>query len=305
MFALRRYRAVVVNVRRCTFFLFFSCLIGTSTEADLLFPADVEAFGLYRFDSRPSQSFFGPNVEQSGSLYARLDGNDSIERLNYMSGNPGMLMGPNPVGGFLTRHGGGTVGGGDGFGGTARVSANTSMMTGFRADTDLDFDRGPPAPTPLIITNQSVNLSYRVFMSFEYDHEVNTSGPDASVRSDFDVGLDDTRLFNSELISDSEGNVVDEVDLVGQFGGLLQADGVFQFNFLLSPGETREVFLDYTQESRDFSNGQASGEASYFLSIDNITAVPEPGSLALVGFVVLFATQVRSRGQSGLIRGMF
>ncbi|MEM6690752.1 MAG: PEP-CTERM sorting domain-containing protein [Planctomycetota bacterium] len=276
-----------------------SCGMVPMANAAVTVPSDLFVTGTYFFDT--GTSFVGPNVEHSGSLYSTAAGVQGAQELEYMANfdDGGTLDGPNPVFSILTHHGGGVVGGGDGFGGTAIVTADTDEPTDFFADSDLDFSGGlGSTATPMLLSNQSTDQAYRIFISFSYDHFVDATGADAAVRSDFDVGLDGVRLFNSELISDTvDGNVIDEVELVGEAGGRLEASGVFEFDFVLSPGETQGVFLDFTQEGRpDFADGQVDSVASYFLSIDNVVAIPEPSSVAMLSMGGLMIVQRRRRG---------
>ncbi|MEM6366356.1 MAG: hypothetical protein AAF745_18150, partial [Planctomycetota bacterium] len=215
---------------------------GSTAHAAVALPSDVTAFGSYFFDV--STSGVLGDAEHSGSLYATVGGVTRQVELTYQADSNGGTLGPNnPVSSNLTHHGGGTIGAGDGFGGDAFVDAMASSLTSFTADTDLDFSSGPSfVSTPLLLSNQSLDQAYRVFSSFTYNHFVEATGPDAGIRSDFDVGLDDTRLFNTELASDTVvGNAIDEEEFPDDLGGPLAASGVFQFDFVLSPGETQGV----------------------------------------------------------------
>ncbi len=272
----------------CPFLLVASVLlVGTSAKADLI-PNEVAIFGTYVFDE--NGSFAPPAANQSGTIYSIIAG---VENAKTEYTDATVTLGNEDISALFSQHGGGTVGSGDGFGGNALVDATNTFA--FRADTDLDDSNS--LASPLNIVNNSALQRYRFEFSLTFDHQVDASGADAGLRSDIDLELAGNRIFNSELISDTViGNIVNGAPASG-FGGLLTASGTFQFSFELDPGEFTEIGFDYTMESAAYpfiSSGQTVGSASYFLSIDNIVAVPEPSSLALVG-VVVFGLVYRRR----------
>lgn len=264
-----------------TFSLLAFCMVfafaAPRINAEIILPSDVTIFGTYVFDE--DGSFAPPAANQNGAIFSVIGGIED-SRTEYSSDV--VTSGTGRINAVFTHHGGGIVGTGDGFGGTSSVDATDTFS--FRADTDLDNSN--PLASPLNIVNNSASQRYRFEFSLTYNHQVDATGDDAGLRSDIDLELDGERVFNSELISDTIfGNVVDGLPAAGS-GGLLSASGTHQFAFVLDPGEFSRLALDYTMESADYpfiSDGQTIGAASYFISIDNVVAVPEPGTMAIFG----------------------
>ena len=263
---------------------------ASQANAEIILPSDVTIFGTYVFDT--DGSFAPPAANQRGAIFSVIGGIED-SRSEYASDI--VTSGNESINAVFTHHGGGIVGTGDGFGGSSSVDATDTFS--FRADTDLDNSN--PLASPLNIVNNSATQRYRFDFSLTYNHQVESTGDDAGLRSDLDLELDGERVFNSELISDTIfGNIVDEVPVAGS-GGLLSASGTHQFSFLLDPGQFSRLSLDYTMESADYpfiSDGQTVGSASYFISIDNVVAVPEPVGITVFGLgLVAFGFRRRQR----------
>ena len=262
-------------------------------EAGTLMPSDVIAEGLFAFDT--SGSFVSPGAGYGGEIYSTVGGarDDTVEFEDaaIVGGGDGILYAQ------LTHHGDGLIGAGDGFGGTISGGAETDIdPEAFRADVDLDNTN--PNATPLRFTNLSATQNYRIVMSLDFSHGVEALGPDAGLRSDFDLELDGVRIFNSELISDTLlGNQIDEQAAPG-FGGLLTAANTIQFTFDLNPGAIVEVGLDHTLETPLFFDGEVFGEANYFLSVDDVFAsavMPEPTTATFAMFCCALLPFTRRR----------
>ena len=112
---------------------------------------------------------------------------------------------------------------------------------------------------------------------------MNAQGADSIIRSDFDIELDGEKIFGSELISDTLTGNWRNGPYPGHGGTLAESD-IISFDFLVAPGATVEVGLDYTLEDFGYgvADGSVTGSGSYFLSLDNIVAIPEPTTLSLL-----------------------
>lgn len=263
----------------------WSCFENSQSHATLAVPADLSIDADYSFDDRPFDSFAFGDASYTGSIFSRTGSANSQTDTTYADGS--VTGGSNPIVATLTHHGNGIAGGGNGFGGTTTLTS-TPGDASYRADTDLD---GSGDSTPVVITNSSPTRPYHLTFTLIYSHEVSALGPDAVIRSDLDLEIDGTRTFNTELITDTfniAANVVDG-DLIGTTGGTLTRSGEHSFSIVVDPGDTRTVGLDYTLETLDifgndfYLDGETSGVASYYLSLDNVVAIPEAGAVLQLG----------------------
>ncbi len=259
----------------------FCCLGGATSHATLAIPGDLTIDADYRFDVRPGETFADGEATYTGTIFSRVGSANTQTDTSYSDGS--VTGGNNPIIATLTHHGNGVVGGGNGFGGTTTLTS-TRGFASYRADTDLD---GTGGSTPVVITNNSLVQAYELFFTLTFDHEVTATGPDAVIRSDLDLEIDGFREFNTELISDTfneNANVIDG-EIVGDDGGTLSRSGQFSFSIIVDPDDSWTVGLDYTMETLDivgfdfYGDGETAGEASYYLSLDNIVAVPEAGAV--------------------------
>lgn len=255
-------------------------LLPSAAAADVI-PTDLLIQGEYAFDD--ASAITDGLAFQAGTIVSRVGG---VETTTTYTGTNTTGTNPLTVSQF-TMHGGGVAGMGDGFGGTAIAIA--LPFGEFRADTD----QVGSGLTPFTITNNSVTTDYLVTMSFQFDHSVTADGFDGFVRSDIEVNQDGSRRVVSEIISDVFfGNEINEV-FTGDFGGNVTAQGVVDFDVRVGTGETVELDIDFTLEN-DFALGLTSGDATYFLSVNNIQAIPEP-HLALMSALPLLAVATRRR----------
>lgn len=280
--SLKNFSFVLVAVAMCG-------SVCSSCYATLAVPAALDITGRYSFDDRPFDSYAFGNANYTGSIFSRVGIGNTQTDTTFANGN--VTGGSNPIIDSLTHHGAGIVGDGNGFGGTASLTS-TFGFAAYRADTDLD---GSGDSTPVVITNNSLVQQYQLFFSLNFDHTVNAAGPDAVVRSDLDLEIDGTRTFNTELISDTfndDANVIDG-EIVGDGGGTLSRSGTHTFSVIVDPGDTTEIGIDYTLETLDiFGNnfylaGTTTATGTYYLSLDNVVAVPEPGAFLRFGLLGL------------------
>ncbi|MEM9367404.1 MAG: hypothetical protein AAGD07_15545 [Planctomycetota bacterium] len=264
--------------------LLSTVIIADLASAAVVIPSDIIAGGNHFFDA--VNSFEGPKVSSTGSIYAVVGGGGAPTTIKTYIGDV-LSPDPNAIDTALTHHGNGVVGAGDGFGGSAIIRGTTDVDTSFRADIDLD-NASPGFSQPLVFFNRSATQSYEVSLSLAYDHDVQASGPDAGIRSDFDLTVNSTKVFGSELVSDTMTGDFFNGPLAST-GALLEDDGIFQFSMVLSPGQISTVGLDHTIEgpASGFKSGTVTGNATYFLSLDNVTAVPEPSSVLLGALLVI------------------
>ena len=259
---------------------------------------------------------------QNGSFFGEF-GIDTILK-RYVDSLPD-TPGPEPriVPGTLTVHGdGGGVAGplnGNGFGGTAMAVVPTRTFptddnVNFRAAIDLD---GTQASEALKFTNNSLTQPYRIDLVLDYAHGVNASSTGAArafIDSDLDVviapGTAMEQVFESEIRSDTtaDGNMLNDNPIAGMGGPVSQA-GKGPFSFTAPPSQSVDVRMDYTLRGRVFKAGAARvpGIASafggildnegvptgapnrFFLSLDNVTAVPEPNAFLFLALVFTLA----------------
>lgn len=253
-------------------------LFSTPARAGLI-PADLDFSGFFFWDTFDAVE--DGDATQSGTVFSKIGGVTSTT--NY-SGT-GIDSGSNPNGGFPTHHGDGVAQAGDGYGGTASASiAAGTAGSEFFADTDLGEDN---YPVPLVINNTSTTQSYKIWMSLMYDHSVEATGSMGYVISDLELKQGHSDLLDREIISDTWlGNEKNGGAFPG-FGGEVDDSGLFQFNFTLAPLTQTWVVLDHTLEGLIVPDGDSlTGTASYFLSIDNVTAVPEPSAFLLFGLLL-------------------
>ncbi len=276
------FHALVIATALC-------CCISSVCHATVAVPAALSIDADYRFDDRFRQSFAFGNATYTGTIFSRVGVANTQTDTSYSDGD--VTGGSNPIIATLTHHGNGVVGGGNGFGGTTTLTS-TRGFASYRADTDLD---GTGGSTPVVIINNSLVQAYELFFTLTFDHEVTATGPDAVIRSDLDLEIDGFREFNTELISDTfneNANVIDG-EIVGDDGGTLSRSGEFSFSIIVDPDDFRTVGLDYTMETLDiegftfYRRGITAGEASYYLSLDNIVAVPEVGAALQLGCLCL------------------
>ncbi len=264
--------------------------VGLGSEAATI-PADLTFSGEYLFDDTGG-SFVDASGSQSGTLFARIGGTDTT--VSYVDDS--VTAGTNPLAAVFTDHGGGAVGGGDGFGGTGSGSALFTFRPGldeFRADTDQTIADGV---APFTVFNSSATVPYLVTMSLTYDHSVEATGFDAVAESDLELDLNGSSIRDAVVVSDTfYGNEIDDT-FTGGFGGTVSDSGVFAFDFVLGPGDTATMEIDYSLEGATFFPGSsASGSITYLLSIDNVVAVPEPAVAVLAGVGGLIAASRRFR----------
>ncbi|GAB5402845.1 MAG: hypothetical protein Aurels2KO_10760 [Aureliella sp.] len=243
------------------------CILVPSANlhADII-PAGLVFGGQYEFDTSSGAS---PFASQSGSIFSRVAGVDSTTVFS----DGAVVSGVNPLSAVFTMHGGGVVGTGDGFGGTSLAQATLGGV--FRTDTDQ-------TTVPFVVINASAT-AYRISMSLTYDHTVSTTGSDTGVRSDIEVNRDGNALIAREIMSDTfVGNNVNGVDVAG-FGGVVSDSGLVVYEFVLPSGGSTAFDLDFTTENGlVVDDAITSSQSSYFFSIDNVQAVPEPGCLLLL-----------------------
>lgn len=235
-------------------------------------PSDILVTGSYLFDVAGSSVL--DTGTQSGSFYSITNGIRSES--TYLDGS--LQSGSNPVTGTFGQHGGGVVGGGDGFGGSSSGSAGVTGPGRFRADFDQTLADGAQ---PFAFSNSSATQAYLVTMSLTYDHSVTALFGESWVRSDIEVNLNGSNAFtDAEIISDLlYGNEKDGVAL-GVSGGTVSDSGVRTFSFTLAPLSVSQIEIDYTVVGEAYADPDASitASANYFLSIDNFQAVPEPAA---------------------------
>lgn len=216
-------------------------------------------------------SFSTPGfANHSGTIFTRVAGVDTPT--SFTDGTV-TLGDTNPLSAVFTMHGGGVVGGGDGFGGTSLADAQLDGL--FFADTDQ-------TSVPFSVTN-ATSTAYLISMSLTFDHTVSASGAATYVRSDIEVNREGDALFAREIFSDTLlGNTINGLDAPG-FGGVVSDSGIVQYDFVLLPGGVTAFDLDFTTDNDWLvDDADTMSQSSYFFSIDNIQAVPEPGSLALL-----------------------
>ncbi len=233
---------------------FLVCLFlvnPTLLHADVMLPTGLAISGSFLFDTVDSQAV--NDVTQSGTFYSSVGGvggtpTDSRSYTGDSSATPLILA-------DFTHHGGGVIGSGDGFGGTAIVSASSSSgEADARADVDV---------FPIGVTNTSGSTTFTVTFAVEFAHEVDAAGADAYLYSDLDVELDSVEIFNSTIVSDTLlGNFP-----AGGFGGPVSASGTYLFDVVLAPGESSVIEFDYTMGKQSPSDvgiidGSATGSAS-------------------------------------------
>ena len=255
--------------------------------------------GVYQVDG--FDTFVENSATQTGSVFGRVGGSDTTFGFTDDPGPPGSVTT------LPTMHGGGVVGAGDGYGGSATASADLTapgslfyfcpctLGSGFNGDTDLGDGGQTPA---LSIMNSSVVLGYHIFVSLTYSHSADADGDEAFANSDLELLIDDTEVFEAEIWSDTLfGDELNDV-LTGGFGANVSDSGVFQTSFVIAPGQTRTLGLDHTWAglALDVDGSAASSlSASYFLSLDDIIATPEPGTFGLLGAALAVLAFVRFR----------
>jgi len=249
------------------------CVSALSADAGVMHPPGVGVFASPYFDG--PNSFATRGVSQQGRIFATVAGVPGARQARFEGGR--IVRGRNPIRTFLPHHGDGVVGAGDGIGAVVSTEVFArGRPQFFRADLDFD-DTSLFRSTPMLFGNLSPNI-YRFDLSLSYAHHVFARGPDAGIRSDLDLELNGREIFTSELISDTvTGNFRNRP--VRGFGGLLRERGVHQFSFVLSPFQFASVGVDYTLEGPPIfgmADGYAEGHGRFFLSIDNVTQVPEP-----------------------------
>ncbi len=264
--------------------------------------SDIVVSGTLGF-SETDSFFFGDDAYQDGEFTARVGGADMT--FGYTDD---LADTADVIAATLTHHGnGGGVGGGltgDGFGGEAHARAEAVFEPAFdvpdvdlRAAIDLD---GTFNSTSLSFANSSPTQAYRVDLILEYSHAVFAAsmGPaGAMMDSDLDLTIHTAvpQVFESEIRSDTDfGNEENDLPIAG-FGGYLERSGILPFSFTLAPSQTIEVDIDYTLRAEIYEcvcgggaglvesgifdvNDNFVSDNRFFLSVDNIVAVPEPGA---------------------------
>lgn len=264
--------------------------------------SDVVVSGTLGF-SEGDSFIFGDDAGQDGEFTARVGGTDMT--FGYTDDLADTV---DVIAATLTHHGnGGGVGGGltgDGFGGEAYARAEAVFEPAFvvpdvdlRAAIDLD---GTFNSTWLSFANSSPTQAYRVDLILEYSHAVFASSSEfvgAMMDSDLDLTIDTAvpQVFESEIRSDTDfGNEENDSPIAG-FGGYVERSGIVPFSFTLAPGQTIEVDMDYTLRAEIYEcicgggdgfvesgifdvNDNFVSDNRFFLSVDNVVAVPEPGA---------------------------
>ena len=187
----------------------------------------------------------------------------------------GSVFGANPLTNSLTDVG-------DGIGGKATfIGAN-----------DADYVTG--LDLTLNLSNTSASDSFLVSFQLDYENSVDSSGDDAYGQSLFFLGtlFGDNDVFETFLISDTiNGNENTDGSATG-FGGLLTESGLFDFDVLLAPLTSFDLYGEYSLFGGVFEDpGTSMASFDAFLSItgvENLTAppapIPEPSTVVLLGF---------------------
>ncbi|HBE71644.1 MAG TPA: hypothetical protein DDW52_26170 [Planctomycetaceae bacterium] len=246
-------------------------------------PANLIFLGQYEYDV--ANSFADPgligNASHSGSIFSRVGGVDSTTTFS----DGAIDSGANPLSSFFSMHGGGIAGGGDGFGGSSVASAGLDGE--FRVDTDQ-------VTVPLIVANNT-SQAYEIVFNLSFDHTVFSAGTASYVRSDIELNREGSAILANEIVSDTlVSNEKGGVE-TGDKGGTVTDSGEMLYTFTLAPGESTAFDIDYTSENFFIPpDGNVTSSANYFLSIDNITAVPEPAS-GVVGFLGMVVVLLKRR----------
>jgi hypothetical protein len=226
------------------------------------FTADLSITGEVEFDT--GFALADGNVTQTGDFSTTEAG---VSTSSTFDGTT--VTGANPLLGILTDFG-------DGFGMSADVDA------GFYSEFGIGIDIG------IDVMNTSATDTWKVTFkvgSSDFNNEVDADGVDAFADSGFTVDVDSSEVFFTEVLSDTLfGDVLNGVDL-GTFGELVSDSGEAFFDVQLAPGATALIEGAWTMEGGVFDPGTATVDFSAFLSVDsveNLTQVPEPGTLLLL-----------------------
>lgn len=259
-------------------------LCSFSTASGDLIDSGVSVTGDLVFNQAESMAF--GNGVVGGTFAAR---ENSFETPSSFIGN--VVIGPNPVSGDFVRHGGGITSRGDGL----RISASGQAIgeeSGFRAIMSQPSLGGT---APMVFDNQT-QTTYVFDMSVRYNHSVNATGTEAFGSSAYSLSLDGSNLLDVNVISDTIfGNVLNGQPVAGTGGEVSELD-VFTFQFELAPGMSRTILIDYMFEGVSASaDATVTGFAASFLSIDNVSAIPEPSSTAAMMMIGMWCLSRRKR----------
>ncbi|MEM9481039.1 MAG: PEP-CTERM sorting domain-containing protein [Verrucomicrobiota bacterium] len=276
----------------CSLVGIFASLSLSISHAAVAIPGDITITGTMELDT-----FFGSGtVIQSGRFYSSVNG---VEDERTFLGPPGDVLPSDIVSASFTHHGGGAVGGGDGFGIEWNLSADTNTGD-LDGESVTEIFLGAGGGTPIVVTNNSLIDTYEVFFSIQYDHTVEANGSDAFVESDLEVEVNGLEIFEAEIISDTDpdlGNTINKIE-TGDAGGEVTDSGIFFTSITLAPGSFQTIGFDYTGNADAFPpvfDGTGSGIGEIILSVDNIVLIPEPNAVALLFAGLLLTFSARRR----------
>jgi hypothetical protein len=173
------------------------------------------------------------------------------------------VSGTNPISGMLTDPG-------DGFGISADVDALTDSEFAIGIDIVID------------ITNYSAAIPYELTFDVNYANKVNSAGLDALAESELTIDDPSGEVFFTQVVSDTLlGNEIGGVE-TGGFGGIVEDNGTSSFKIIVDPLATLTIESYLTQYGGAFDIDSAAAiNFSSFISVQDVAAVPIPGTLLL------------------------
>jgi hypothetical protein len=236
------------------------------------FSADIKITGTSTFDTGFALAL--GSVSQTGAFSSTAGGLSTISNFNGTT-----VSGASPILGTLTNPG-------DGFGISADVDALSDSQFGIGIDIVID------------ITNQSAAIPYEVTFEVKFSNEVNSDGLDAIAESELTIDDPSGEVFFTQVVSDTLlGNVIDGVE-TGSFGGIVEDNGLSSFKILVDPLATLTIEAYSTQYGGAFDiDSAAEIDFASFISVQDVAAVPIPGTLLLLcsGMACLAAIRRQSK----------
>lgn len=234
------------------------------------FSPDIKITGTSTFDTGFALAL--GSVSQTGTFSMTSGGLSAVRTFNGTTVN-----GANPISGTLTDPG-------DGFG----ISADVEAL--FDSEFAIGIDIG------IDIKNNSIAIPYELTFEVNFSNKVNSGGSDALAESELTIDDPFGKIFFTQVVSDTLlGNVIGGVE-TGGFGGIVDDNGMSSFKILVDPLATLRIEAYLTQDGAAFDiDSAAEINFSSFISVQDVAAVPIPGTLLLLGSGLAGLVAIRRR----------